>query len=59
MYIHCNIVNHKVNSKQCALQSFKELIKSFEERGVQKSVFQDYLKTNHIAGSNNYAKIFH
>ena len=33
------------------------LLKFFEERVVQKSVFQDYFKTNQIAGSLNYAKM--
>ena len=27
---------------------------SFEERGFQKSVFQDYFKTNQIARSGDY-----
>ena len=34
------------------------LFKSFEERGVQKSVSQDYFKTNQVAGSGDYAKMF-
>ena len=29
----------------------------FEERGVQKSVFQDYFKGYHRAGSGNWAKM--
>ena len=34
------------------------LFESFEERGVQKSVFQDYFKANHIAetGDNTNLK---
>ena len=32
---------------------------SFEDRGVHKSVFQDYFKTNQITGKGDYAKIFH
>ena len=32
--------------------------KSFEDRDVQKSAFQDYFKTNHIAGSSEYPKMF-
>lgn len=35
------------------------LFKSSEEKGVYESVFQDYCKTNHVAGKDNYAKIFH
>ena len=35
------------------------LFKSFEEKGVQKSVFKDYFITNKIAGSGGYAKMFH
>ena len=35
------------------------LCKSFEERDVQKSVFQDYFKTNQIAASGDYAKMFY
>ena len=30
----------------------------FEERGVQKSVLEDYFNTNQIAGSDDYAKMF-
>ena len=33
--------------------------KSFEEREVQKSLFQDYLKANRIAKGGDYAKISH
>ena len=33
------------------------LFKSFENRGIQKSVFEDYFKTNQIAGSGNHAKM--
>ena len=29
------------------------LFKSFEERGVQKSVYQDYFRANQIAGSGD------
>ena len=35
------------------------LFKSFEERGVQKTVLQDYFTRSQIAGSSEYAKIFH
>ena len=35
------------------------LFNSFEERGVQKSVFQDYFKTNLIARSGNYTNLYH
>ena len=35
------------------------LFKSFEEKGVQKFLFQDFFKANQIAGSGDYAKIFH
>ena len=35
------------------------LFKSFEERGVQKSLFQNYIKTNQLTGSGDYAKMFH
>ena len=45
-FIHCNIVNHKVNSKQCTLHSLKGSLNSSEEKRVQKSVFQDYFMTN-------------
>ena len=35
------------------------LFKSFEERVAQKSVFQDYFKTNQTAKSGDYGKMFH
>ena len=35
------------------------LFESFEERVAQKSVFQDYFKTNHTAKSGDYGKMFH
>ena len=31
------------------------LFKSFEERGAQKYIFQEYFKENQIAGSSDYA----
>ena len=57
MQIHCHIVNQRVNSKQCGLHCLKRILKSFEERGVQKSAFQDNFKTNQIAGSDDYGKL--
>lgn len=30
-------------------------LKSFEERGAQKYIFQEYFKENQIAGSSDYA----
>ena len=53
------MVNYKVNSKQCTLHSLKRSFKFFEERGVQKSVFQNYLKTTQIAENGDYGKMFH
>ena len=35
------------------------LFKYFEERGVQKFAFQNYFKTNQMAGKDDYAKLFH
>ena len=35
------------------------LFKSFKERCVKKSVFQDYFKANQIAGSGDHAKMSH
>ena len=35
------------------------LFEPFEERDVQKSVFEDYFKANQIAASGDYVKMFH
>ena len=35
------------------------LFKSVEERGVQKTVFEDYFKTNQITESGGYAEMFY
>ena len=35
------------------------LLKSFEERDVQKFVFQDYFKASQITGTDDYAKMLH
>ena len=35
------------------------LFKSFEDRSVQKPLFQDYFKVNNIAESGDYGKMFH
>ena len=34
------------------------ILKSFEQRGVQNTVFEDYTEANQIAESGDYAKIF-
>ena len=35
------------------------LFKSFEERCVQKCVFQDYFKANQTAANGDYVKMLH
>ena len=35
------------------------MFKSFEERGIQKYVFQNYFKTDQRAGSGDYTKLFY
>ena len=34
------------------------LLKSFDDRGVQKSTFEDNFKANQLAESSDYAKMF-
>ena len=53
-----------VDIKQISLISYCNkywfiIVESFEGRGVQKSIFQNYFKTNQIAGSTNYGELFH
>ena len=51
---------HKTNlPSNCAVtNNGLFLCKSFEERGVQKSVFLGYFKTVKITGKDHYAKCF-
>ena len=51
---------HKANMSSCLILTSTGLFlfKSFKERGVQKSVFQNCFKTNQIGGSDD-CKVFH